>query len=217
MDLIIIEVSLLILLLLLLIYQLYKYIIKKNDTFSISNNILMQSSVDGNKYYVHSHHKNLQLAADTFSLINKKVNQFLSYIYKKYKNSANKKRKEVALLMERRYNINNVRENSPLNIEGDTSYTINKGDIIAVCIRNGFDYGIHDNITIMFVVLHELTHLAVKSYDHPDEFWQVFKFILLESSESGIYTSPNYSKNPVEYCGININYNPMYDDNIQSV
>lgn len=213
----ILNVTVLIFLVILLSYYIYKFIIRKFDAFSIENNILQTSSLDGKKYYVHSKHEHMQRAADVFADIDNKINVFLTYLNDKYKNSTNSKRKEVAYLMITRYHTDSLRENSPLNAERDTSYTINKGDVIAVCIRSGINYGIHDPATIMFVVLHELTHLAIKAYDHPDEFWQVFKFVLEEAELCGIYKNINFTKYPVEYCGININYSPYFDPLIQSI
>lgn len=209
--------SLLILLSIFLIYYIYKLIKHKFDTFSIENNVLQQSNVDGKYYFVHKEHGNMQIAADLFAKIDGLVSLFLPYLYSKYSNSENKRKKDIAKLLVSRYDTKSLRESSPLNIEKDTSYTINKGDIIAICIRSGINYGIHDFQIIMFVVLHELTHLAINAYDHPEEFWQVFKFILEEAEIGGFYTSQNYSRNPSEYCGINVHYNPRYDNSIESL
>lgn len=210
-------IPLLILLIFILIYYIFKYYFHSWDSFSIENNVLQDSIINDKSYHVHTKHNDLQLAADTFAHIDIKVTEFLNYLNDKYKNSENAKKKEVAMLMLNRYVYKNLRESSPLNSDNDTSYTINKGDVIAICIRSGLDYGIHDFDTIMFVVLHELTHLAIKAYDHPDEFWQVFKFVLEEIEYSGMYKSINYSLYPVEYCGITVNYNPRYDPAIKSI
>lgn len=186
--------------------------------FSIENNTSVHTDVDGRNYYVHSKHDNMQTAANMFADINKNTTDIIDYIYDKYKNSSNKKRKEVSRNLMNRYDVNSLRESSPLNVEHDTSYTINKGDIIAICIRSSKQHNqIHDIDTINFVVLHEITHLSIAAYDHPDEFWEVFKFILLEAEEGGFYTSPNFVSVPREYCGIVINYNPRYDPTIISI
>jgi len=196
----------------LIIFTIYgKKIEKKYDSFSIENNILKKSSVDGNEYYVHGKHEHMDEAANTFAIIDSKVNDFLEKLYDKYKYDYGTKRRQVSILLMSRYHTSSLRESSPLNSEKDTSFTINKGDIIAICIRSGIDYGIHDIDTIMFVVLHELTHLAIKAYDHPEEFWRVFKFLLDEAELFNIYYSPDYGSQPVEYCGIKINYSPRWD------
>ena len=141
----------------------------------------------------------------------------MKYLYEKYKNSNNLKRKDVATLMYNRYKPSSLRESSPLNIDKDTSYTINKGDLIAICIRNGINYGIHDLNTIMFVVLHELTHLSIKSFDHPQEFWECFIFILKEAAAYNIYKITDYVLQPTEYCGIEISYQPALDSTLKDI
>jgi len=208
----------LVIILILLIYYAYKIIRVKYDTFSIENNTSVYTDVDGRDYYVHSKHEDMQLAANMFAAINKNTTNIINYIYDKYKDSPNKKRRDVARNLMTRYDVNSLRENSPLNAEHDTSYTINKGDIIAICIRSSKVYNqIHDINIITFVVLHEITHLSISAYDHPDEFWEVFKFILIESEDGGFYTSPNFARFPREYCGIKINYNPRYDPTIKAI
>lgn len=206
------EIVLSIIILLIIIYYIHKFIKIKYDKFSIEYNKSVQSDIDGHNYFVHTQHENMQVAANTFAELNKVTTDIIQYIYYKYKNSNNKKRKEIGELLMSRYDINSLRENSPRNAEKDTSYTINKGDIIAICIRSSKEHNqIHEIDIITFVVLHEITHLAINAFDHPEEFWEVFKFILIESEDSGLYTSPDFAKNPREYCGITINYNPRYD------
>lgn len=210
--------ALLIFILIILIYYVYKIIRVKYDAFSIDHNTSVHTDVDGRNYYVHNKHDDMQVAADTFAEINKVTTDVIDYIYYKYKDSSNRKRRDVARNLMARYDVNSLRENSPLNLEHDTSYTINKGDIIAVCIRSSKEHNqIHDTNTITFVVLHEITHLSIAAYDHPDEFWEVFKFILMEAEEGGFYTSPDFVYYPKEYCGIKINYNPRYDDSIPAI
>lgn len=201
----------------LILIIIFNLLTGKQDQFSIENNVLYVASTDGKQYYVHGWHENLKEAANVFSKINKDVTNFLEYLYYKYKYSSNKKRKEVSTLMFKRFSTEALRESSPRNPENDTSFTINKGDIIAICIRDGYSYGIQDYNTIMFVVLHELTHLAIEAYDHPDEFWIVFKFVLIEAVNIDLYEPVNYVYTPVDYCGIIINYSPLYDNTLQKM
>jgi hypothetical protein len=208
---------LLIILIIFIIYHIYKSFIISNDYFSVDHNTLVKSTIDGKYYYIHDQHANKQEAANLFAEINSKVTDFLNYLYEKYKNSTNSKRKEVATLMYKRYNTQALRENSPLNSERDTSFTINKGDIIAICIRDINTNNIQDINLIMFVVLHELTHLSIKAYDHPQEFWDVFRFILSEAVIHGTYIPVNYEQQSIEYCGLKINYNPLYDNTLPDI
>lgn len=210
--------ALLIIILILLIYYVRKIIRLRYDSFSIEHNTSVSSGIDGRHYYVHNKHENMQNAADIFAEINKTTTDVINYIYDKYKDSPNRKRREVSRNLMARYDVNSLRENSPLNADHDTSYTINKGDIIAVCIRSSKKHHqIHDISIITFVVLHEITHLSISAYDHPDEFWEVFKFILIEAEEAGLYASPDFVTFPKEYCGIKINYNPRFDASIKAI
>jgi len=100
--------------------------------------------------------------------------------------------------------------------EGDTSYTIGKGEKMYVCIR-GQGGKIHDNNTIIFVMLHEIAHIGNKEWGHSiNDFWPIFKTILQDAVDYGIYTPVDYAKSPVAYCGMSINYNPLFDVNLHS-
>ena len=68
-----------------------------------------------------------------------------------------------------------------------------------------------DEHTLMFVSIHELSHIMTKSIGHKSEFWKNFKFLLENAKESGIHTPEDYKKKPQEYCGMKIHDNPYYD------
>jgi len=113
-----------------------------------------------------------------------------------------------------RYNPDNLIENSPKDKQ-DTSYTLNKGSTIAFCLREkDSTTQLHDLNTLIFVAIHELAHIAIDDNDHPPKFWKMFKFLLEEAELGGIYKSKDYKKNPVHYCGMEVNYNPIYDSNV---
>jgi hypothetical protein len=94
-----------------------------------------------------------------------------------------------------------------------TAYSENKGEKIAFCLnkkRKGEDQMI-DEHTLMFVAIHELSHVCTKSIGHKTEFWENFKFLLENAKDAGIHDPSDYKKKPTEYCGMNINDNPFYD------
>lgn len=88
-----------------------------------------------------------------------------------------------------------------------TSYTVNKGEEISLCLRSKKTGNFHDLNLIMYVVLHELAHVACPEIDHTDLFKKIFIFFIETSSKIGIYKIINYQLNPHEYCGITINEN----------
>lgn len=72
-----------------------------------------------------------------------------------------------------------------------------------MCLRTAEDrHKFHDFTTLSFVALHELSHLAIRSYGHTDEFWAIFRFILLEASSIGEIKLIDYSKFPQRYCNL---------------
>jgi WLM domain-containing protein len=114
-----------------------------------------------------------------------------------------------------RYDKESIFEISPKNKANLTSYTENKGEQLVLCLRekketNG-DHKLHDPNTLMFVVAHELTHIMNDTWGHESEFWELFKTMLENSIEVGVYEPVNYRIHPINYCGLDLNYNPLYD------
>ena len=60
----------------------------------------------------------------------------------------------------------------------------------------------------MFVILHELGHVASISYGHEEEFKNNFSYITHLASSLGIYKPEDFSSNPKTYCGTKINTSP---------
>lgn len=88
-----------------------------------------------------------------------------------------------------------------------TSYSINKGEQIVLCLRT--NNKLMDLNTMMFVVLHEMAHVCSVSVGHTDEFWTNFKWILEESINIGIYKKQDFKAKNVEYCGMTITDSPL--------
>jgi len=86
---------------------------------------------------------------------------------------------------------------------GFTSYSVNKGEKLVMCIRQKEGGFVPMNV-VMYVAVHELSHLMTKDVGHSSDFWENFKFLLWEAVEIGLYKRTDYSKKPVEYCGIHI-------------
>lgn len=69
---------------------------------------------------------------------------------------------------------------------------------------------LHDINTIMFVVLHEITHMLNDRWGHEVYFWQLFRVVLTDAVECGIYVPIDYSIAPQKYCGMTITQNPYF-------
>lgn len=108
------------------------------------------------------------------------------------------------------YNGSHLYEISPNNLMGNTSFTEDKGRKIVMCLRDKSTGQLHDINTIMFVALHEITHVMNNRWGHESYFWELFRIILQNSAECGIYVPINYSITPVRYCGLDITQNPLF-------
>lgn len=115
------------------------------------------------------------------------------------------------------YNPDVFYENEPGS--NGTSYTLNKGAAMYICLRNKFDSNVLvDPDMLLFVMLHEAAHIAnYNGWGHNTRFWEVFKFILKNAEESGLYKPIDYSKNPQNYCGLHVDYNPLLDRGLRNI
>jgi hypothetical protein len=90
----------------------------------------------------------------------------------------------------------------------NTSYSVNKGEKLVVCMRSKDDNTFHEDNTIFFVVLHELAHIMTKSIGHNEEFWNNFRYLLKHCIEIKLYNYQDFNNKPEDYCGIQITDTP---------
>ena len=107
----------------------------------------------------------------------------------------------------RYYDPEVIREHIPRGTT-NTSYVINKGSEVVFCLKSSGSF--EDRSTLQFVALHELTHIGTLSYGHEADFWENFKFMLKEAQEAGLYQPINYAAQPATYCGLHLDYNPLF-------
>lgn len=177
------------------------YMYWDSDAFQLK---CIVSTVDGNKYCVRDRSK-LQDAADLLAKITDKSKNLVEYMKEKHPNDDRVQRLVSG------FHPQKVMETLPTSEY--TAYSENKGEKIAFCLnkkRKGEDQMI-DEHTLMFVAIHELSHVCTKSIGHKTEFWDNFKFLLENAKDAGIHNPSDYKKAPTEYCGMKINDNPYYD------
>lgn len=160
------------------------------------------SSVDGNTYCVRDRLK-LELAADLLALTTKKMNKLVEHM------KTNLPEHEITKLLEQGYNPKKIQETLPTSKH--TAYSENKGEKLAFCLNKDDTGKLIDENTLMFVALHELSHIGTDEIGHTDKYWRNFKFILEQATEIGVYNPVDYTENPEEYCGMSISDNPYYD------
>ena len=163
------------------------------------------SGVDGNEYCVRDRTK-VNEAADLLAKTTNKCTKLVQMLAQKKPNHPITKR-----LVEG-YNPQKIRETLPTS--SHTAYSENKGEKVAFCLtkrKDGNPNNLIDLNTLMFVALHELSHICTISIGHTPEYWDNFKFVLENAVEYGLYNPIDYNKNPTGYCGMTISDNPYYD------
>lgn len=162
---------------------------------------MRRSNINGKSYGVQEMLPNANLTADRIAKLEQFTTDLMNYLSARHPKDVRTKR-----LLD---NLAEIKmEESPF--EDDTSsYTVNKGELIALCIRNKEDKDFHDWNTLLFVLIHELAHVASVTTGHNAEFIRNFKWLLERANEAGLYQPVDYSKNPITYCGVRVTNNPM--------
>jgi hypothetical protein len=185
-----------ILFIVIILYKLYI----DSDYFQLK---CIVSTVDGDKYCVRER-KNMKEATDLLAKTTTKMKKLVEYVDEKYPDKPNIRR------LVKKFNSNKIVETLPTSEY--TAYSENKGKKIAFCLNKEKhnNNNLIDENTLMFVAIHEMSHIATESIGHNKEFWDNFKFLLNEAKEAGVYEVVDYSKNNQEYCGMTITDNPYF-------
>lgn len=154
----------------------------------------MTSKVDGKDYLVRKM-PDAQEAADRLAMLNKKLSLLVQHMSAKYGDNPDVQR------LAHKFNPEAVSEGGMEN--GYTSYSVNKGERIVMCIRQR-DGSFVDANVLVYVAVHELAHIMTIEVGHPPSFWANFRFLLREAIEIGIYRKVEFDSKPEDYCGIKI-------------
>lgn len=85
------------------------------------------------------------------------------------------------------------------------AYNVNKGEQISVCLENKQTNKLNSENEIMYVVLHELSHVMTNDYAHNKQFWDQFEFLISFASKHNIYNEIDYRKTPKPFCNSYLN------------
>ena len=177
------------------------YIYFKTDDFQLK---CIVSTVDGNKYCVRERDR-LQEAADLLASVTEKCKELVKYVQEKHPDDARVK------LLVKNFNPKKIVEILPTS--SYTAYSENKGEKVAFCLNvtKGGKENLIDEHTLTFVAIHELSHICCTSIGHTPEFWEIFRFLLVNAKDAGIHSPVDYSKEPTKYCSMRITDNPYYE------
>ncbi len=151
--------------------------------------------------YIVLNEKDKKKAAALLHLLIKDIKQLIKHLKQFYGHKP-----EVQLII-KRFNPKNISEGSPHN--RDFTYTENKGERLVMCLRNKETMKLHQKNLLLFPLIHELAHQGVESYTgHGVEFQRVFKFLLTQATEIGIYKPIDFENSPQKYCSMTIDSHP---------
>jgi hypothetical protein len=178
------------------------YLYLSSDTFQLK---CIVSGVDGDRYCVREREQ-LQNAVDLLATATEKCKELVEYVGQKYPDQENIQR------LVKGFDPKTISETLPTSEY--TAYSENKGEKLAFCLNVDKKDNTHliDINTLTFVAIHELSHIMTKSIGHKTEFWDNFKFLLVNAKEAGIHNPEDYKQSPKEYCGMTIKDNPYYDN-----
>ena len=191
-----------IILIIMIIFIIAKFFVD----FDLLNLVCIESEVDGNKYCIRERKNSEEAdnAVDALANATQNCKKLIKHLAEKRKDD------EITIRLIKGFNPKRIQETLP---DSDlVAYSENKGEKLAFCLntkKNG--QKMIDENTLMFVVLHELSHIACDEVGHTPKFWRIFKELLIESFKIGIYKPVDYKKNPKNYCGMTISDNPYFD------
>ena len=167
---------------------------------------LVTSNIDGKQYKVRDM-PDKQEAANLMARLRVRLMKITDALEKKYPDKPQVK-----------HLVKNFRSDPSRFIEATpdsehTSYSINKGEQIYMCLRQreGPNENLVNENVMTFVSLHELAHVCTESIGHGPDFWNNFGWLLKEAEALGLYQYTDFQAHPVSYCGVYITDSPRYD------
>ena len=172
------------------------------DTYANGEVEYVKSSIDGKEYLVRSLPDKKEAAA--------LLSQIIANLQKLVKHlEETEADDERTVRIVKNFNADAISEGSE-NAKY-TSYSVNKGEKVVLCLRSRDKQNrLMDLNTMMFVSLHELAHICTESVGHDETFWENFKWLLENAVQTGLYKKQDFQQKPVEYCGIQITDSPLY-------
>lgn len=168
---------------------------------------LVKSTFDDKSYLVRNMNDKQQ-AADSLARIRGKLLRLMKFLEQSYND-----RPFVKQII-KNFDANPERFAESTPDAAYTSYSVNKGEKVFMCLRQRDEKeAIVDDNVLIFVALHEMSHIGTVSIGHTREFWNHFAWLLERAEELKIYQYQDFAAHPVEYCGVHITDSPKYKQN----
>lgn len=160
--------------------------------------VYQKSSIDNKDYLVRKMDDKKE-AANLLARIRMKIFKFIDAIYAD-RDEYPERKKYIEQLKKRIKGV--VISESPTNSEY-VSYSVDKGEEISLCLRSKKILAkFHDINLIMYVVLHELAHVATPEIGHTPLFKENFAFLTEFAIKKGLYNKIDFAIDTKEYCGL---------------
>ena len=179
------------------------------DTVTASSSyplVDVKSNEDGRSYRVRDM-PDKQQAADLLARVRRKISNLYNTLRDKFPSKPQIKQW-----------INNFEPSAERFMESTpdaehTSYSVNKGEKIHLCLRQreGQNESLVEENVMVFVALHEMAHVITPTLGHGPDFWNNFGWLIKQAEAQGIYQYQDFKAHPVSYCGLNITDSPAYD------
>jgi hypothetical protein len=178
------------------------YIYTSSNDFNLK---CIVTDEDGKKKFCVRERKNMDAAANLLKDVSEKAQELVDYVFSKFPDM------ETVQQLKTRFNKDVINEILPTSKY--TAYSENKGEAVSFCLNKKKEDNddLIDEHTLMFVCIHELSHIMTKSIGHNTEFWENFKFLLQQAKDAGIHEPVDYKKEKREYCSMTLKDNPFYD------
>jgi hypothetical protein len=169
--------------------------------------LYVKSSVDGKEYLVRDL-PDKQEAANLLAKVRIKLNNLKIHLESKYPDKPQVKQ----LIQNFKNDPKRFLESTP-DAEF-TSYSVNKGESVHLCLRQreGADESLVKEEVMVFVAIHEMSHILTESLGHGPDFWNNFAWLLKEAELINIYKHQDFKAHPVKYCGMSITDEPVYKE-----
>ena len=168
--------------------------------------VQVKSTVDG-KFYRVRDMRDKQQAADLLAKVRLRMKKLYAHLTSTFPDKPQVKR------LLQRFDANPERLLEATPDAEHTSYSVNKGESVHLCLRQrqGADENLVNENVMVFVSLHEMAHMITDSVGHEPEFWNNFGWLLKQAENLGVYQYQDFKAHPVRYCGTNITDQPRYD------
>ena len=182
-------------------YSLLLFILYFFYNFNEGEMTFVTSRIDGKEYLVRNTNNKVEVA-NILSEINSRILKLINIL----ENDKNNEYKKFVNELKTRYKNTIIMENSiVIPDKRYTSFSINKGEKIVFCIQDPYTNMIYDINTLMYVTIHEISHIACPEKGHTPLFYKIFNYFIEIAHKYSLYRKINYRINPVHDCGILIN------------